>query len=124
MVYNKEKLNAIRFFLAQTSGAGVALRNKIIRMREFRTEAASRLYNNPFLTSDKEIYVLSKISKWADIVFPDKWELYATYEGISELVKAINHEPYKPAEDVGYEKRRAILQQCKVEFINTTKEEQ
>ena len=123
MVYNKEKLNAIRFFLAQTSGEGVALRNKIIRMREFRTESARRLYENPFLTSDKEIYVLSKISKWADIVFPDKWELYATYEGISELVKALNHEPYKPAEDVGYEKRRAILQQCKSEFINTTKEE-
>ena len=123
MVYNKEKLNAIRFFLAQTSGDGVALRNKIIRMREFRTEAASRLYKNPFLTSDKEIYVLSKISEWADIVFPDKWELYATYEGISELVKAINHEPYTPAEDVGYEKRRAILQQCKADFLNTTKED-
>ena len=123
MVYNKEKLNAIRFFLAQTSGAGVALRNKIIRMREFRTEAASRLYDNPFLTSDKEIYVLSKISKWADIVFPANWELYATYEGIPELVKAINHEPYTPAEDVGYEKRRAILQQCKSNFFNTDKED-
>lgn len=124
MVYNKEKLNAIRFFLAQTSGDGVALRNKIIRMREFRTEAASRLYENPFLTSDKEIYVLSKISEWADKLFPDKWELYATYEGISELVKAINHEPYTPVEDVDYAKRRAILQQCKAEFFNTNKEEQ
>lgn len=124
MVYNKEKLNAIRFFLAQTSGTGVALRNKIIRMREFRTEAASRLYDNPFLTSDKEIYVLSKISEWADKVFPAKWELYATYDGIPELVKAINHEPYTPAEDVDYEKRRAILQQCKSDFFNTDKEEQ
>ena len=124
MVYNKEKLNAIRFFLAQTSGAGVALRNKIIRMREFRTEAARRLYDNPFLTSDKEIYVLSKISEWADKIFPDKWELYATYEGIPELVKALNHQPYTPAEDVDYGKRRAILQQCKATFFNTDKEEE
>lgn len=122
MVYNKEKLNAIRFFLAQTSGDGVALRNKIIRMREFRTEAASRLYNNPFLTSDKEIYVLAKICEWADILFPKNWELYATYDGISELVKALNHEPYTPVEDIGYESRRAILQQCKADFFSTKKE--
>lgn len=122
MQYNKEKLNAIRFFLAQTSGDGVMLRNKIIRMREFRTEAANRLYANPFLTGDKEIYVLSKICEWADIIFPANWELYATYEGITELIKAINHKPYTPAEDVGYARRRVILQQCKADFFNAQKE--
>lgn len=118
MKYNKEKLNAIRFFLAQKSGDGLVLRNKIIRMREFRTEAATRLYENPFLTSDKEIYVLSKICEWADIVFPEKWELYATYEGLPELIKALNHEAYTPVEDVGYAKRRVILQQCKADYFN------
>lgn len=123
MKYKKDKLNAMRYYLAQLSEPGIEIRNKVINMREFRTKAAERLYQNPFLTGDKEIYVLTKLCEWADIIFPPNWELYATEEGIVELIKALKHEPYTPVTDTGYTARRVRLQQCKTDFFNTTKED-
>ena len=124
MRYNKSKLNAIRFFLAQTDGDGLEVRKKIMRMREFRTEAAQNIFNNPFLTGDREIYVLGRICAWADVVLPKDWELYATFNGVKELAKAIRKEPYAKPEDKTYTERRIMLQQCKNTFfsINNDKE--
>lgn len=118
MVYNKEKLNAVRFFLAQTEGEGREVRAKLIRMREFRTDAAKRLYDNPFITDEKAIYVLTRIAEWADITLPKDWELYATPEGVIQLAKALKHEPYALPVVATYSERKCYLQQSKNSFID------
>ena len=116
-LYNKSKLNAARYFLAQSTEEGLIVRNRIIRLRSFRTEAAVNLFNNPFSTGTKEVYVLEKICEWADIVFPEDWDLYATPSGVKELAKAILKESYASPEATTYEQRRALLQQCKEDFF-------
>lgn len=116
-LYNKSKLNAIRFFLAQSTEDGLIVRDKVINLRSFRTEAAEKLFNDPFSTGTKEVYVLEKICEWADIILPEDWDLYATPNGVKELAKAVLKKPHGSPEVTTYEQRRAVLQQCKKDFF-------
>lgn len=114
--YRKEKLNAMRFFLAQKSEPGLTVRERVMRLRNFRTDAAEELFNNPFSTDDKAIYVLGRLCDWADVIFPDNWEMFATPKGVEELAKIINKQPYNLPDASSYTERCAYLQQLKLNY--------
>ena len=116
MKYRKEKLNAMRFFLAQKSEPGLTVRERVMRLRNFRTDAAEELFLNPFSTDDKAIYVLGRLCDWADVIFPDNWEMFATPKGVEELAKIINKQPYDLPEASSYTERCAYLQQLKLSY--------
>lgn len=116
MKYRKEKLNAIRFFLAQIDGPGLIVRNRVIGLRDFRTDAAKTLFDNPFSTDDKAIYVLGRLCEWADVIFPEDWEDFATPDAIAELANFIEKKPYIKPEKTEYIKKCAYLQSARVQF--------
>lgn len=116
MKYRKEKLNAMRFFLAQTSDPGIIVRERVINLRGFRTDAAKELFSNPFSTDDKAIYVLGRLCDWADVIFPDDWEDFATPSAIGELANFLQKKPYNKPEKTEYTARRVYLQMARVQF--------
>lgn len=92
----RDKIHAVRYFLALTDPKLAPLRDKFIHMREFRTQRAKEVFENPFATGHQHIYVLSRIAEWADVVFKCKWWLYCGPELDKELLKCLNKQPFKP----------------------------
>jgi hypothetical protein len=91
----KAKIRAVRYFLSITDPDLKVVRDKFIKMRYFRTSAAAAVFDNPFGYHNGDIYVLSKIAAWADVVFPCKWWLYATDFLAPELKKCIEGKSFK-----------------------------
>ena len=92
----KAKIRAVRFYLAQISPETIDVREKFMHIRAFRSEAAQQVYDNPFLYQTEHLYILSKIAKWADVIFKFKWWLYATPELLPEFQRALRRESFRP----------------------------
>lgn len=119
--FNK-KTRAVHFYLAQTDPELQVVREKFMNLRSFRTQAAKKVFDNPFIEAKERQYVVMRIIEWADIVLIPNWYLYATPELVYELKKAFLHQPYKavgsgditPAQyDIYYhEAKLAFLSKC------------
>lgn len=112
------KFDAVRFYLAQTAGDGLFVRDIVRNICSFGSPAAAELYTNPFLCKNEHRYVLRRVVANMDTVLGvDNWWYYATPDGVVELAKALRGEPYTPVEVYDKKRIRAYLSGLRCKYI-------
>ena len=78
----KRKLHSLRFILAQVEPEKMVLADRIKQRCKFKSELASVVYDNPYVTGASVSYIFNKILYSLDLILPENWDDYCTDDRI------------------------------------------